>query len=630
MAKRLEKRLRRSKRGDAHITYAAAVVLDVIERYFTPLPKGTTGQKLITAFKNLMKQLMRDVRSELEQHSAYFWIHGTRRYFWQELLDRHQSLPDPIEEIDAFRADFAELTMRYHRATIAALKYSALGSGDWTRSSEASIRPVTPLYEPEAIEAFRRVFTFMDAYQGAVNCLKRAEKGGRLRWINSADWPIDVVLDKPTRKLAEIYDARIPGGTFLGLSGAWAPTSGGFLFPRPDQGYDIVHPWASADVLPPFKIKDDSSPVVLTLVANLKLRERVTGAGASPWLFRWFDLAEHLPRIQFRDELERLHQRPSQRPAYGVQDVLFGLSALTYWQRVSAEPTPERWLPIMMAGYSIWTDVDAIIKERLLPHFMHLRTKNGGCQSAGNELARLLAVIAELTWDEDHRNQLDLRLLAPARFILRLDARTWLLDWTSVDLILSQKLGNFGWVTGTAAQVRGRDFEHTLAEHLSKFFEEDRIHGDVVKVVWRGDGARKRLMMADGSRPDLDLGIVAGSFLLAIEIKSFGGSRDLLFAGTIFDVNERWRERVQPALDAINNIADHLARRTSDLKIPPSVRGIIPLVCCPFPEWIVSLEKNLWIFDDIPCVCTPDELLHMIDLLIRSEVPKYYRPIRPA
>ncbi|WP_445219357.1 hypothetical protein ACKWRH_03660 [Bradyrhizobium sp. Pa8] len=275
----------------------------------------------------------------------------------------------------------------------------------------------------------------------------------------------------------------------------------------------------------------------------------------------------------------------------------------------------------MTVGYSIWTEVDGIVRDGLLPHFMHLRRKYGGCESTEDEAARLSAIVSELTWDHSSRKSLNLRLLTPARFIVPLDENSWLLDWANMDVILAERLGQFGWMSGTAAKARGKDFERILVDHLSNEFAENPSYRSSVQLAWHGDGGRKRLRLTNGRKPDLDIGIFANDLMLAIEVKARGASRKLLFSGTIDEMHERWRKRIRPALADIDYLAASIARRESNLRIPRSIRGIVPLVCCPFPEWIVSLDKKFWIYEDIPRVCTPDELLHIVDRLVDGDDP---------
>src|SRR5436305_8302782 len=118
-----------------------AIVQDGIDRHLAGLRTGTGGKKLITALKKYLNYLVANVRSEInKKHSAYRWIHGIRRYFWQELLDTSRLFPDPTEDIEAFLAEFRPLQMRHSRTTIAALKYADTESVDWFKSSETTFR----------------------------------------------------------------------------------------------------------------------------------------------------------------------------------------------------------------------------------------------------------------------------------------------------------------------------------------------------------------------------------------------------------------------------------------------------------------------------------------------------------
>jgi hypothetical protein len=146
-------------------------------------------------------------------------------------------------------------------------------------------------------------------------------------------------------------------------------------------------------------------------------------------------------------------------------------------------------------------------------------------------------------------------------------------------------------------------------------------------TLWWLGHVRGRLKFTDGSTRDLDIGILIGNYLLVVEAKARAATRDLLIVGDEDALARRWEWDIKPDMSTVDNLAASLAAapRGRNYAIPENVSELIPLICGPLPEWIPEIDKKWWLYEDIPRVSTPDELIEVIDRILRGDPPAQNR-----
>jgi hypothetical protein len=599
----------------------------------SPLAAGSKGHSLAEALQEYMSELEQEISKRLSNHSKYFNLYVSRRLSILDLAARSRSFHWSETELEAFLREALAIYWQFRRFTIAALRAGKHGMQDMhigPARTPAGLGYVTPnaLSKQDAFDILL-AWLLIGEYEFARYCLKRAGKGGSLVWLDKHRTLFDVALDSQDQTLVNRFDLRINrSANPLSFFGSWASLDVSHDFPTPDSRLFVaVSPWPYS---PPGSHKPlPDSPVVLTLYPNMA--HQVVGSrwplamggvhtvDAPSWLFQWQDLADVLPRLQL---LRRLQYQ------YDVEDLILTLSAITDYQKTICEAAPERWVQIFAYGYSIWGDPQGIIRHEILPRFARSRAKFIAGSSAAENLPRLEAALRQISWNDEKLDNVDLLAAPPGNLIYSFTADSWFIDWTAMHDALVDFVTPLGKFSGMIGDLRGHDYEHSVADFLS-----DYCSGKTDITIWWLGHVRGPLRFHDGETRDLDIGIVIGARLLLVEAKAHASTRDLLIVGDPDALARRWEWEIKSDIRQIDTLAECLSAAPSgrNFAIPKGVAELIPLVCGPLPEWIPEMDRRWWLYDDIPRICTPDELIEVIDRVLKDDVPVENRlPVKPV
>jgi hypothetical protein len=62
-------------------------------------------------------------------------------------------------------------------------------------------------------------------------------------------------------------------------------------------------------------------------------------------------------------------------------------------------------------------------------------------------------------------------------------------------------------------------------------------------------------------------------------------------------------------LSEVDELAKHLADNLQKPSLPPKFKYIVPIVCTTFPEFLYELSSHTLLVDNVPRICTLNELI---------------------
>lgn len=579
------------------------------------LGNGAKGAEVIEPLKRYLQGLTNEIKRILSHHSSYYWLRVHRD------LARWEMYLEPSDEPGNFK-------FRHRRFTLAILRFANADLSEVERDPQTNgnitghFRIPGILANEDDWQDLKLLHRLICEYQQAVYRLKRAGKGGTFLWQYRDKGEFDVVLAGKLRDLVEIYDRRAEySSNSLGLYGSWAQLPATYECPViPDRfhqdGYRSVPPWGDTGMLV-LPAPTDGLPI-FDAFPNLALKGRglVSPPPDTPpaWLLQWPRLEPLFPKLRLQRGY--MHSKRNYEP----DDLLCCLAALARWEREGCEKRPELWHQILTRGYSILSpDPIGIVRREIFVYFHQLKKEFFGTTSEKDELDSLLAVFKDLTWSTARLQQIDLLQASPTYFILPLDEHTWWLDWSLILDTLIYIIGPFGRSIGELSKMRGLQFQCALGAHLRSLAAEREF------TVWWNEredprDSPKSLQYPRGKPLRPDLVLVVNRHLLLIEAKAHAARRELLLIGDPEKLDERWQKFVEE-FGELDKLAARLAREPvgKDWEIPSQVKWIVPVLCVPLAEYVPSADKRWWLYNEIPRVCTPDELLFVVDRLRRGE-----------
>lgn len=220
--------------------------------------------------------------------------------------------------------------------------------------------------------------------------------------------------------------------------------------------------------------------------------------------------------------------------------------------------------------------------------------------------------LAAMTYTEEKiaeislSDRLPFRAVIPAEFDDRL-----FLDHAAADQFLSDLFREIGFVEGARANVKGANFEREVARQAR----------EAGLVVWE-EG--KDLIPLEGDQREIDVGIVIGDTLYAIECKAFA-QHPLIDRGDYAKLQGR-RDNLVTYLARAATLADFLRenRTGRNYAVPDEIQSVEHLLCTPGVEWIwSSSDPTLWLEQPrMPRICLVEEMLNLLSG--REEDPVTY------
>lgn len=602
------------------------------KRCFQNFRDGESGIEVLKCLRQYMNILLQQIRQRLNRHSKYFLFYYIRRIRVVHQLISAKMFNWEHEDFRTFMREMLWFFWFYNRITLAILKYGNSDAKDMLKlpprfKGTTGYGVPNQLTRDDAID-LNMILFLMEHYEKARYCMKRAGKGGKFIWENMKNLEFDIVLEPGVQSLVDIFDDRtFTSGNLLSFSGTWAPIEISDEFPLPGGAFTLINPWPKAVVLHGGISLD--KPIILTLLPNiagqgkdLGWRDPITKKKLNvspPWLFQWIYLDSILPRLELYRGVMKKHLELMGRPGYEPEDLVFTLSAITQYQIKSYLGNDIFWYQVFSYGYSVCTEPYELLKQKVLPEYRNLRKKSMGISPSEGDWERLKSVIEDIKWDEKKYKQIDILRFSQINLFCPIDKNTWLIDWSLMQDVILDLFRPSGRMIGTIAMLRGKDFQKALAEYFQS--HADTLH---ISIWWLGHERGFIKFSTNGLR-DVDIGLIVNDYLLIIEVKAYAGSRDLLIVGDPESLGERWEKSVKPALQQVDTLSERLIKepRGENFKIPSVVKWIVPIVCGPFTEWIPSSDPKWWLYQDVPRVCTPDELLETMARIKAGSFPRY-------
>lgn len=597
-------------------------------RSLTYLRNGASGREVIKALKRYENALQQATRKIFRRHSKHFLLNQFRIVLGQITLKIMSTTNWEQEHPDDLLHEISAQHWLCIRITLAILKYGNPETTDMekrlaTLPGLVSISRPTDISHEDAVALITASF-LMTEYDEVRYRLKRAGKGARFIWKNRKAHEFDLILEGDAKILVERYDERSQiGENMLMFAGTWAPLEVYHDFPLPGGCFTPVSPIPQAHKGRGGAISETS--VMLTLVPNIAGQGIEFGWPFIPfWLFQWIPLEPLLPRVElFRGLFKKHLELVRRQPGFELEDLFFALSAISHYQITASRKNEHLWANIMSKGYCIISSDHRHLKQEILPEFTRIRQKFGGGASSEEDWLVMNAVFDHITWDKRKCNDINMLNLSPNNLIYRVDKGSWLIDWTMMQRTIFDVVSVAGTMSGTVARLRGHEFEEILGGYLAS-----RAAQLDISIWWRGRYDRK-LRFREGMVSDADVIVLVDNYLIIIEAKAHALPRELLLVGDPERLNKRWEEVVQVDLQQVDELAESLQLQPHGLnfQIPDVVDWIVPVVCTTACEWIPSLDRKWWLFDDIPRVCTLSELMEIIGRVKIGVFPQYKLPV---
>jgi len=196
------------------------------------------------------------------------------------------------------------------------------------------------------------------------------------------------------------------------------------------------------------------------------------------------------------------------------------------------------------------------------------------------------------------RLKIDVRILQPAYLLYASPGGQYYLDWLQMADFLR-------WLIVSSREWFSTQHGDRFTLALKTYVEKDARQAKIVS--WKSKYSGRY-----GKR-EVDLLVFEGGTLYVVECKAFAKSRSFWLGEPRATASRisRINIAVKQAKEAATTIQDALKSELSSL---PEVSRVEWVVCCPSQEYIYPWNKYGFLSEDIPRVCTPQELITHLNL----------------
>lgn len=200
--------------------------------------------------------------------------------------------------------------------------------------------------------------------------------------------------------------------------------------------------------------------------------------------------------------------------------------------------------------------------------------------------------------DFGSRNSIDCILFRPAKFVYICDEGTVFIHLGSVAHFFMHFLDQFN-KSGHYGTIKGKALESLLLSTI------ESIPG--FQRVWE-PGHKIKYQVAGKSGTDVDIFVRKDNLAILVSCKSSGVNRnyELGSGQECWERSELAKGALHFAHETAKIIADHYA----ELALPKGVKGILPLVCTGWPEYLFEPVEDFSMFDGTPRIATIREIQH--------------------
>ena len=411
--------------------------------------------------------------------------------------------------------------------------------------------------------------------------LRRAWKGGRLRLVDGV--PQAVELDPDTEYLVGLYDMRMAKyNTILSSFGLVANL--GYVLEQHSEGAPVDAAWIlwlpiwnleGLDVVSLFDKRADTP-----FVSNYLLFP----VSVEPW-YRSASL--------FNEEIEKIWDISSE------QIVSFLVASSQRHVLITRDDVRLKY-QLWQRGYVVIQadEYAGQVVEAYQACCAELFGREVSIPDAANEAKHILKA---LTYGEADLAEIDLWTRSGTK-VLHPMGDGLHIDYSMVPAFLAQVLKAIPMTGGAVGEAKGLAFE----EQAKRVIQE---HTSDVEF-W---ATLNELEFDDGSRRELDLGVLKGETMLVCECKS----HVVPPAFERGEPDEIWNreQQLRSAFKKADTLAQKLAQSAKgrNFTLPEEVKSLIPCVLTPFPEYLP--ERNSTFFfdnDNRPRICVPEELAEFL------------------
>lgn len=201
-----------------------------------------------------------------------------------------------------------------------------------------------------------------------------------------------------------------------------------------------------------------------------------------------------------------------------------------------------------------------------------------------------------ISHDFSSRDSIECLLFHPSKFVYKCDDGTIFLHLGSVLHFFMQFFNEFQ-KTGQFGEMKGKTFESLLLHKIESITGFQRIWEPSHKL---------KLPVGRKKSTDVDVFVQRNELAFLINCKSYGINRkyELGEGQTCWDRSEDSKSQLLFAYKT----AQVIARYHNELQLPRELRGIMPLVCTGWPEYLYEPSQDYFIEDGTPRIATMREI----------------------
>lgn len=218
-----------------------------------------------------------------------------------------------------------------------------------------------------------------------------------------------------------------------------------------------------------------------------------------------------------------------------------------------------------------------------------------------------------ISCDFKSRDLIDCQLFRPKRFAYRCDDGTIFLHLGSVTYFFAHLWDGFQ-PTGDFTNIKGHIFEELLLNFL------ESVNG--FTRIWE-TGCKLRFPVEGKVGTDVDVLIRRNELAFLISCKSYSINRKY----ELGDGQTCWyrSEMAKSWFRFTHETAKAVAAHYQELNLPPELRGICPLVCTGWPEYLFEPSQDYFMEDGTPRIATIHEIRWFFESIDDAKAEKLLR-----
>jgi SEC-C motif len=533
-------------------------------------PDGLEGRQAAEALERLLDEIEAQMQAIASNHSRPYWLQLVRR------LD-----PEPI-------GDSTKWTVQLYRRILdlAILKHGvAEARGGEFETVEVggiygSSRVIRSLDDDDALDVHRLEFLAYE-YGATAAAFRRVGKGAVLspgpgNWFRApADPEVEALMDLLDRRSERFRDLTSVHGMIAD--------------PDPDP---LTYENTPMQVIVPLLNVAAVSPEWFKKLSGIEF--------ARPTTFNFGVLSLE----DMRDLLGRFAGEVVRATGAEPDVILATIWSLSMKAMLAGHENPIADAQLVRTGYRPFSSEgprhDEFVRDHAALFAVWWSRVRGEALDEDGARAALVLGLDALRYSEETISSISLWDRLPARAVIPAEGEDFfLLDYSAFPEILSGLFGEVGLLDGSPANIKAESFEAEVARRTR----------EVGMQVWKESS---KLVSADGTHREIDLGIIEGKTLWVVECKAFAQS-PRVDRGEFAALKAR-RETLQKYLGQASTLAEFLKDNPTgrNYQVPAEVTDFVPILCTAAEEYLWSLEgTELWIEEPrrLPRICVPDELI---------------------